>query len=234
MNMNYQGRPIVPENAGNRDAPDSVSYTHLRAHETAGHRAAPDSTKSRPGLFPGVDELAEWMNRVTGGTPARAGMIDVSPATIEYLMLFTLGGFGRTVKGVLTESKLGAKAQPNERPVMRFLDRDPTGGLSGVQRRYYELADETETAKRTIDAVRSGSMTEAERAADQARNPDGYAMLAQVRAAESRLGELRAARRRADDARQRRVIEEEIARVQKQVLRKAVEYRTKEAQRAAN
>lgn len=73
-NRDWRGRPIMPD------------YDHdLR----------PDSQKYWAGASEGSKLVADAVNRATGGSTGRSGMVDVSPETIDHLFGFAVGSAGQ-------------------------------------------------------------------------------------------------------------------------------------------
>lgn len=87
-NQNNFGSQIVPESSFDKNKPDYLKM----------NRATRGS---------GYEWLATAMSDVTGGTKATAGMVDVSPETIKFLVNTLVGGTGTFVADVLKLAKMG-------------------------------------------------------------------------------------------------------------------------------
>lgn len=74
-NRDWLGIPIRPENPYSDYGPDAYKYYS--------------------GVSAGSREIADYLNRATGGTVAEPGFIDVSPEYIDHAFGFATGGAGR-------------------------------------------------------------------------------------------------------------------------------------------
>ena len=111
----------------------------------------PDSERywnnSRDSVF---QNFTSWMNEVTGGSPARAGKIDVSPESMNYITTFVTGGLGTFVKDVVQTvdlyANVGADAplEQNKIPVLRALYKNEIGRADASA--FYENVKKAEVA----------------------------------------------------------------------------------------
>ena len=111
----------------------------------------PDSERywnnSRDSVF---QNFTSWMNEVTGGSPARAGKIDVSPESLNYITTFVTGGLGTFVKDVVQTvdlyANVGADAplEQNKIPVLRALYKNEIGRADASA--FYENVKKAEVA----------------------------------------------------------------------------------------
>jgi len=111
----------------------------------------PDSERywnnSRDSVF---QNFTSWMNEVTGGSPARAGKVDVSPESLNYITTFVTGGLGTFVKDVVQTvdlfANVGADAplEQNKIPILRALYKNETGRADASA--FYENVKKAEVA----------------------------------------------------------------------------------------
>lgn len=71
---------------------------------------------------------AQTLNRITGGSPEDAGIIDVSPETLDYAVQFIAGGMGNSISRVVdTPFKLAkGDLQLEDIPIIRRFQEDPS------------------------------------------------------------------------------------------------------------
>lgn len=71
---------------------------------------------------------AQTLNRITGGSPEDAGIIDVSPETLDYAVQFIAGGMGNSISRVVDAPFKLAKGdlQLEDIPVIRRFQEDPS------------------------------------------------------------------------------------------------------------
>lgn len=135
MNQDWLGRPIRPENAYADFGPNAYKY----------YAGVSDASK----------QIADAMNRATGGTIAERGWLDVSPEYIDHMFGFATGGAGRTVGravDLVAKSVTGnfEEIELRDVPVARslvyatgdWLDRD----------RYYRFRDQVKEAHASAKA----------------------------------------------------------------------------------
>lgn len=135
MNQDWLGRPIRPENA----------YADF----------GPNAYKYYAGVSEASKQIADAMNRATGGTIAERGWLDVSPEYIDHMFGFATGGAGRTVGravDLVAKSVTGnfEEIELRDVPVARslvyatgdWLDRD----------RYYRFRDQVKEAHASAKA----------------------------------------------------------------------------------
>ena len=97
-NMNTFGRPMYPDDAHNKNMPDSTKYFPGQAGTLA-------------------QKAAEKLNALTGGSAYREGLIDVTPATLEGLARGYGGGPVSFTMDILNAIYL---RQAIERPTLRM------------------------------------------------------------------------------------------------------------------
>ncbi|MCP4490448.1 MAG: hypothetical protein GY820_24480 [Gammaproteobacteria bacterium] len=107
-NQTWYGGTIYPNNFDNR--PDSQLYW--------------------ADVTPAARDAVELLNRLTGGTKARPGMIDVSPETIEHVLGFAgsgAGRFGLNSLKTVQDAISGEELDWNKLPILRafFGTEDP-------------------------------------------------------------------------------------------------------------
>ncbi|MFA5606798.1 MAG: LPD38 domain-containing protein [Leucobacter sp.] len=169
------GLPLMPEQPSwGAPLPDSERYF------TATHGTA-------------VQRFTEWLNRATGGSASRPGMIDISPETIRYLTTFATGGAGNFVTDTATMLGLLSEGinplEKNKVPIASSFYRRPT--IRGDQAAYYENARE---AKIALAEWKEFYATGNEAIADRVRENEGIARLGHaLQTYQKALSELRKA-----------------------------------------
>lgn len=127
LNENFFESPIMPEQDPYSKVP------------------TPDSYRYFPSTNPEAVALAQELNRATGGNAVRSGAIDISPASMVYVMDYLTGGIGSFFERTGTAASLALRGQPvplHEIPFSRvFVDE-----LSEhrVQDTYYQAAADVE------------------------------------------------------------------------------------------
>lgn len=169
-NRTWYGAPIKPQKF-NRRLPDSENY----------FASAP---------WWAVD-LSKTLNSLTGGSPGRSGMIDVSPETFEHYVDFVTGGAGRFVMhGLNTGERVvtGQEWLPEKTPFVRAVFGKATS--ESRLRDFYDAWDEIDGAHYEVAQLNKAG--EREEAADvrQQYVPELRAHGA-FKAANKQLGELR-------------------------------------------
>jgi hypothetical protein len=81
-NRNFFGSPINPE-------PNPFDKT-----------PAPDAYQYYPSASLFSQRMADSLNKATGGNDFRAGLIDVSPGSIDYMASYHMGGLGSFIKRI--------------------------------------------------------------------------------------------------------------------------------------
>jgi len=139
LNKDWLGRPIMPINPYADYGPDAYKY------------------------YPGVSDTSLWVadfiNRKTGGTTGEAGLIDVSPETLDHLMSFASGGAGRFLGRVVETSTNLIKGdfeaiETYRVPIARQLRTD-TGDYLDKQR-YYVFRDRVKRAAEAVEVNQEG------------------------------------------------------------------------------
>ena len=137
MNMDYKGAPIYKEDHFNKSTPDSSLHWSSTS----------ELSKS----------IAQGLNKLTGGDLERAGGIDISPDTIDYMANHIFGGLG----GFLTRSAdFGAKVVSDEKeapslndiPIVRRFLGDETAYYD--TEKFYKLINMTTNSQARIDRYR--------------------------------------------------------------------------------
>lgn len=109
-NTNFFGQPIRPEQ----------QFYHKGEF--------PDSQKYWSGCNSLAVKIATGLNLATFGSEARAGLIDISPETLEHLWDSYMGGFGKTIArtfDLAVKSATGDEITSNDFPVIRrFVGED--------------------------------------------------------------------------------------------------------------
>lgn len=130
-NKNFAGAPIMPERNpfSKTDQPDSQ----------LAFRTTPQFFKT----------VAEALNKISGGDKYEAGLIDISPETIQHWMQFAGGGPGKFFErsaAVATEvlSKDGENPRMGDIPLVRVFVREAPEWFG--QQLYYENASKIEAA----------------------------------------------------------------------------------------
>lgn len=134
LNVNYFGGKVSPE-------------------KYAGEKGdVPDSQRRWNNTWRGYEKTAEFINAMSGGSAAKPGLIDVSPASMQYVATQYLGGYGQIINGMahLADKAVTGKGNDfsvNDIPgISRFVTTDtPTNTLS----KYAELKKSAEIANET-------------------------------------------------------------------------------------
>jgi hypothetical protein len=117
-NKDFAGRPIMPEKFPGQAKPDSERF----------FRNVPTLAR----------QVAQALNRATGGDEVSEGYISVSPETIDHYWKFASGGLGRfasnaaSTVAAVTE---GEAPSIRETPLARRFVYEPTPGLEGQKYR---------------------------------------------------------------------------------------------------
>jgi len=69
----------------------------------------PESQRYFSSVRPASKEVAEFVNKLTGGTKVKSGFIDVSPEHIDHMIDFLGGGTGRFIANVVNDGIEAAK-----------------------------------------------------------------------------------------------------------------------------
>lgn len=126
LNRNFMDSPITPEDTyGNNKGLPNSSQFYERSNSTA------------------AIELAQFLNRATGGTKFEPGLIDIYPGQLDYMYRFFTGGVGTFVEqlgGVAADAWTGTPTEAKNIPVLRsFVTR--TGNMAESEF-YYDAKDE--------------------------------------------------------------------------------------------
>ena len=120
-NRTWTGSPLAPEN---------FEFGFQR----------PDAELSWRSTSEAARRVARWINRVTGGDPTRAGLVDVHPDVLEHWFEFLTGGTGRFLEDTATMAQQGGNVPLREVPILRrFVTEEPEWGL---RNRFYANLDE--------------------------------------------------------------------------------------------
>ena len=146
-NRNWLGRPIHP---------DEMPWT----------RGSPRSEQSKTTTSPIAVDVAEWLNRVSGGNHFQKGALDVYPDDLEYAWNFALGGYGKFMLNNYNMSldKIEGIETPVEKTpfVRRFI---ASGGSQQIEaQQYYDAS------KKSTDDV--GAMRDALQGMKRGRYPE--------------------------------------------------------------
>lgn len=171
-NENTFGYPIMPS-----DFPNSVP--------------TPDSQKAWSSVNPALKEVAETMNRMTGGNEFRPGYIDVSPETLEHMIEFSTGGVGKFI--LRTEKTISAinnneDLEANDVPLLRRF----VGKKSRYVDRslYYDMRDDVRLVEKEYRGQHGkGRSKEAQQV--QRDYPVEFRMIGAVKTAEKQLRKIR-------------------------------------------
>ena len=80
-NKDWTGKPIVPEQGKYDTRPDSQKYYKNTSEIAKG--------------------ISESLNSMSGGTDVEKGLVNISPATLDYMFGYATGGTGRFFKGLV-------------------------------------------------------------------------------------------------------------------------------------
>jgi hypothetical protein len=135
-NEDWLGRPIMPVNP----------YADF----------GPDAYKFFPGASLWSRNVADVMNRATGGTQAEAGLIDVSPETLDHAFGFLTGGMGRfvgDVTNVTTKLAFGRVDEIESRDFPFYSTVQYETGDWLDRDRYYRFRDSVREAREAVDTA---------------------------------------------------------------------------------
>jgi hypothetical protein len=167
----------------------------------------PDSQLKFRTVNPAAEWAAESLNEITGGSQRKAGMIDISPETIEHLSRFSFGGAGNFAYGMLSGlTKLASGKETT------FEELPAVGTVGG---RFYTAEDQNRKAKTEFyDNISKMAMlredlldkeTRAEARMDPTRRLDSY-----TRAVDAKLRDLRDRQKKAKTEAEANRIEEQM------------------------
>lgn len=118
------GKPVldISQNVdwkGDRIAPDPNPFAKFEKPDSQMYW----STASTWGV-----NTAQTLNRITGGSPEDAGLIDVSPETLDYAVQFIAGGMGKSISQVVDAPFKLAKGdlELEDIPIIRRFQEDPS------------------------------------------------------------------------------------------------------------
>lgn len=126
-NMTERGRPLMPDNSGDREEPDSERYW-----------AATRGTYTQ--------KATTWLNEFTEGSTVVPGGISVSPETVNYVRNFVLGGAGQfvtdTASSIYLTATLGGSTaiEKNKVPILKSFYRSKD--IKGEQAAFFENSKE--------------------------------------------------------------------------------------------
>ncbi len=131
-NKDYAGNPIRPEQSPFDKTP------------------TPRSEQAFKSINPAIQGAMRALNRWTGGNPARAGMLDVSPADVEHVLKFIGGGLGANAWKAMEAGRktlAGEEVTLPDIPIVRgFVAKPSKGSTSDLyyknQERVLTSADE--------------------------------------------------------------------------------------------
>lgn len=108
------------------------------------------------------EDIAHFMNDITGGSQYNPGAIDISPNTIKYWVTALTGGAGRFVSDITTgglNAAEGIQPEIENVPVLRKFIREP--GVNDSRGAFHKARKEAQTAaERAGKALRNGDMSE--------------------------------------------------------------------------
>lgn len=108
------------------------------------------------------EDIAHFMNDITGGSQYNPGAIDISPNTIKYWVTALTGGAGRFVSDITTgglNAAEGISPEIENVPVLRKFIREP--GVNDSRGAFHKAKKEAQTsAERAGKALRNGDMPE--------------------------------------------------------------------------
>jgi hypothetical protein len=139
-NRTWYGGPVHPKKYDDK-LPDSELY----------FKSAPEWAKT----------VARTLNAATGGNPARPGLVDISPESLELYADFALGGLGRFFVNALSTGERFLRGEdwvPEDFPMVRRLY-----GQVKREGTFYELWDKIDTAR--YETMRLAKLGDAEGAA---------------------------------------------------------------------
>lgn len=142
MNMDGLGRQIQPDKAS---WDQSVPYSQNMFRSVRGTV---------------YEDIAHFMNDITGGNKYNPGAIDISPNTIKYWVTSLTGGAGRFVSDITTGSLNAAEGVSPEIenvPVLRKFIRQP--GVSDSRSAFHKARKEAQNASDRFDkALKNGDV----------------------------------------------------------------------------
>lgn len=102
----------------------SVNENWLRKpiHPKFGQRGEPHSEQPFTTTSPYAIDVAQFLNKATGGNAFRPGTVDIYPGTVQYVWQFITGGLGQTVDRTATMLKnweAGIPTPANQIPIIR-------------------------------------------------------------------------------------------------------------------
>lgn len=142
--------------------------------EASWNRGTPHSEQSKMTTSPHAESAAQWVNRMTGGTTFKKGVVDPYPDDLEYAWNFVLGGYGKFVlRGAdMLRDRIDGIDTPVEK--IPFVRRMITEGGSEQQKRetfyekHHEADERSQQLRNAVRAQRSGKNVEdAERTIDE-------------------------------------------------------------------
>lgn len=108
------------------------------------------------------EDIAHFMNDITGGSQYNPGAIDISPNTIKYWVTALTGGAGRFVSDIATgglNAAEGIQPEIENVPVLRKFIREP--GVNDSRGAFHKAKKEAQNAaERAGKALRNGDMPE--------------------------------------------------------------------------
>ncbi|MCP5244887.1 MAG: hypothetical protein H6937_02505 [Burkholderiales bacterium] len=177
-NFSVFGNPILENDEGNEIRLDQLLPTFPKIimapginldglgrqiHPTKYQDSVPDSQLMwRSVRGTAYEDIAHFMNDITGGSQYNPGAIDVSPNTIKYWVTSLTGGAGRFVSDITTGSMNAAEGVEPELeniPVLRKFIREP--GVNDSRGAFHKARKEAQSAaERAGKALRNGDMPE--------------------------------------------------------------------------
>lgn len=177
-NFSVFGNPILENDEGNEIRLDQLLPTFPKIimapginldglgrqiHPTKYQDSVPDSQLMwRSVRGTAYEDIAQFMNGITGGSEYNPGAIDVSPNTIKYWVTSLTGGAGRFVSDITTGSLNAAEGVDPEIdniPVLRKFIREP--GVNDTRGAFHKARKEAQSAaERAGKALRNGDIPE--------------------------------------------------------------------------
>ena len=104
---------------GDRIAPDPNPFAKFEKPDSQMYW----STASTWGV-----NVAQTLNRITGGSPEHSGLIDISPETLDYAVQFIAGGMGKSISQIVDAPFKLAKGdlELEDIPIIRRFQEDPS------------------------------------------------------------------------------------------------------------
>lgn len=141
--------PIEQQLSGNL-SPITQAATNKNS---LGFKIVPDNENALPdaeNYFPSTEKeyvaIADMMSKATGGSKGKAGLIDVSPGTIDWVANTLGGGVYNFAFQTYTSAKklaTGEEIKEKEKPFLSVFYRD--NDMAKTKEKYYDLADESKT-----------------------------------------------------------------------------------------